>query len=145
MKRDGPQIAVASGLAGLLGMFCPVAGGDILDFSYDIMGTTISLEALGFFSASKIVFFPAIAVGISGAVAMMRGSFGRGQAALTLGMALFSALGFLFQKSMIDSLSMVGVTGSLGLFLLLVSTLGAILASILGLLWPTVKSPPKST
>lgn len=139
MTKDAPAIAVASGLTGALGIFMPIAGGSVLNYSFDVMGTTLSLESLGFFSATRLVFVPAVLLLVSGTISTIRGAYSRKQALLNLALALAGLGGFFFQKAIIDQLSLVGVTASFGLFLLFTSSLGGALAGLLGLISPIVK------
>lgn len=140
--KDSPAIIVASGLAGLVGGFFPVAQGWVLEQSIDLMGTEISAESLGLFVVSRLLFLPSLFLLVLGAVAMKWERFGsRGLATACLMTSLCTLAAWYVQKATIDGLSVVGVGPSLGLFLLLVSGLGGLLGATLLLISPL--QPPR--
>ena len=134
--KDSPAIACASGLLGVLGFFCPVASGEVLDYSFSVLGETLSLESLGFFSASKLVFVPSLLTFLLGGWAVYREKYSRGEAFLTVFLSLLTLLAWMFQKTMIEQLSLLGVSASLGLFLLGIGGLSGLVAGALGFFWP---------
>ena len=141
--KDSPAIIVASGLAGLVGGFFPVAQGWVLEQSVSVMGMELSAESLGLFVVSRILFLPSLIMLVLGGMAMRWNRYAnRGLAAACLVAALCSLGAWSFQKMTIDSLSVAGVGPALGLFLLMVSGLGGLLGSILLLVSPQ-SSPQK--
>ena len=141
--KDSPAIIVASGLAGLVGGFFPVAQGWVLEQSIDIMGVEVSAESLGLFVVSRLLFVPSLALLLLGAVALKWERFANRGLALTSLLAAFCTLGAWYvQKATIDGLSVAGVAPALGLFLLLVSGLGGLLGATLLLISPP-QPPPR--
>ena len=140
--KDSPAIIVASGLAGLVGGFFPVAQGWVLEQSIDVMGVEISAESLGLFVVSRLLFLPSLFLLVLGAVAMKWERFGNRALATACLMASLCTLGaWYLQKATIDGLSVVGVGPSFGFFLLLVSGLGGLLGATLLLISPL--PPPR--
>jgi hypothetical protein len=141
--KDSPAVIVASGLAGLVGGFFPLAQGWVLEQSVVLMGVEISAENLGLFAVSRLLFLPSLVMLVLGAVAMKWSRYAsRGVALVSLVAALCSLGAWYFQKMTIESLSVAGVGPALGLFLLLVSGVGGLLGSILLLGFPQ-NSPPR--
>lgn len=134
--KDSSAIACASGLLGVVGFFCPVASGEALNYSFSLLGETISLESLGFFSVSKLVFVPSLLTFLLGAWAVYKGTFSRIQAGFTVVLSILTLLAWFFQKTMIEQLSLLGISASLGLFLLAIGGLSALVAGLAGLVWP---------
>lgn len=135
--KDSPAIILASGLAGLAGVWFPTAQGWILDQSLTVMDTEISAHSLGFFNVSKFLFLPSLLVAILGALTMLskrcqKRSFGLATCVFSLG-----TLGaWYLQKVTVEHFSVVGVGPALGLFLLLVSGLGGLIGGGLMVAWP---------
>ena len=134
---------MASGLAGLVGGFFPVAQGWVLEQSVVLMGMEISAESLGLFVVSRLLFVPSLVLLVLGAMAMKWSRYASRGIGVACTVAAICSLGaWFFQKMTIDSLSVAGVGPALGLFLLLVSGLGGLLGSILLLVYPQ-NSPPR--
>lgn len=144
--KDSPAIIVASGLAGVLGGAFPTAQGWFLDTSLTFMDFELSAQSLGLFTVTKLMFMPALATLVLGLVAMKQSLAGRVLGCLTILSGLGTLLSWLIQKTAIDQLSIVGVGPAFGLFLMLVSGIGALLGGVLLLLWPLNKKvePKKS-
>lgn len=138
--KDSPAIILASGLAGMVGAFFPTASGWILEQSFNFMGWELSAQSLGLFTASRLLYLPPLFLTILGAVAMSPKMATRKVGVVALLASLATLTGWLFQKSLIDRLSEVGVGPSIGLFLLLVSGLGGLAGSLLLTAWPPKQS-----
>jgi hypothetical protein len=134
--KDSPAIILASGLAGLLGVFFPTAQGWVLDQSLVVMGTELSVESLGLFAVSRLLFLPSLIQVVLGALAMRKKFATRFVGIFATLSAAATMLAWLFQRATIDQLSIVGVGPSIGLFLLLVSGLGGLLGGAMLVISP---------
>lgn len=135
--KDAPVVAVAAGLAGLVGLFVPLAGGEVLNYSLEFGGRSYSLESLGLFSVSRLIFLPSLLTVLVGGYSMWRGRFQRSQAAAVTICACLTLAAWLLQRSMIARLSIVGVSASFGLTLLGTSGVIALAAGLAGCFRPT--------